>query len=53
MRKLENRPFELNQSGPVARRRLGAQLLGNRGRGASGEAEVPDGDDVIVGTGHC
>ena len=31
MRILKNRPFELNQSGPIARRRLGAELLGNRG----------------------
>ena len=53
MRELQNRRLELDQAGPIARPGLSTQLLGSGSRGASWEPEIPDGDDVIVGAGHC
>ena len=47
MRVLQNRPFELDQPSPITGGSLSAQLLDNRARGASGEAEIPDGHYVV------
>ena len=41
VRILQNRPLELDQPGPIAGRRLGAELFGDRGRGAAGETKIP------------
>jgi hypothetical protein len=52
MRVLQERPFELDQPSPITSGSLSAQLLDDCARSASGKTEIPDGDDVIVGTGH-
>ena len=49
---LENRPFNLDQGGPVAGLGLNPDLFRRTRRGASREPEVTDGNDVVCITAH-